>query len=258
MSQSQSLKVKKNRQTERCLSLSMFLGTEGDREAGSQAVPLLYLTEVQNDSWLLLHQHHGWADVAAAFQVQQHLILLSLLFICLSLFLSRNSCSGNMLSLILFVLLFHLYSKITFFFFLGCNAANQLFTSGRPSSILRRAPAGRRFFSFSQLGRSWLFSGLLFPLQIIRLYLHHWLIKGWAQVAPNISFKDSVISASTSFLSDQSVFMSHVCAIAISTRPRRHRKKGMDPQWDEFIRSVGQLSQLIPVLSWRRRGEGWK
>lgn len=233
----------------------MFLGTEGDREAGSQAVPLLYLTEVQNDSWLLLHQHHGWADVAAAFQVQQHLILLSLLFICLSLFLSRNSCSGNKLSLILFVLLFHLYSKITF---LGCNAANQLFTSGRPSSILRRAPAGRRFFSFSQLGRSWLFSGLLFPLQIIRLYLHHWLIKGWAQVAPNISFKDSVISASTSFLSDQSVFMSHVCAIAISTRPRRHRKKGMDPQWDEFIRSVGQLSQLIPVLSWRRRGEGWK
>lgn len=133
MSQSQSLKVKKNnnRQTERCLSLSMFLGTEGDREAGSQAVPLLYLTEVQNDSWLLLHQHHGWADVAAAFQVQQHLILLSLLFICLSFFLSRNSCSGNKLSLILFVLLFHLYSKITYFF-LGCNAANQLFILAGP------------------------------------------------------------------------------------------------------------------------------
>lgn len=51
-----------------------FLGTKGGREAGSQAVPLLHLTAVQNDSWRLPHRHHGRADVAAAFQVQQHLI----------------------------------------------------------------------------------------------------------------------------------------------------------------------------------------
>lgn len=58
-------------------------------EAGSQAVPLLHLTAVQNDSWWLLHRHHGRADVAAAFQVQQHLIPLS----C-SLFPSYSPSSG--------------------------------------------------------------------------------------------------------------------------------------------------------------------
>lgn len=44
------------------------------KKAGSQAVPLLHLTAVQNDSWRLPRRHHGRADVAAAFQVQQHLI----------------------------------------------------------------------------------------------------------------------------------------------------------------------------------------
>lgn len=39
-------------------------------------------------------------------------------------------------------------------------------------------------------------------------------------------------------------------------------KKSRDPQWDEFIRSVGQLGQLITLLSWRQeeeggRGRGW-
>lgn len=29
-----------------------------------------------------------------------------------------------------------------------------------------------------------------------------------------------------------------------------------DPQQDEFIRSVGQLGQLIMLLSWRQGGEG--
>lgn len=47
-------------------------------KAGSRVVPLLHLTVVQNDSWRLLHWHHGRADVAATFQMQQHLI--SLLF----------------------------------------------------------------------------------------------------------------------------------------------------------------------------------
>lgn len=40
-------------------------------------------------------------------------------------------------------------------------------------------------------------------------------------------------------------------------------KKSRDPQWDEFIRSVGQLGQLIMLLSCRRgggrgRGGGWQ
>lgn len=33
-------------------------------------------------------------------------------------------------------------------------------------------------------------------------------------------------------------------------------KKSRDPQWDEFIRSVGQLGQLIMLLSCRRGGGG--
>lgn len=49
-----------------------FLGKKGGREGGCQAVPLIHLTAVQNDSWRLWRRHHGWADVAAAFQVQQH------------------------------------------------------------------------------------------------------------------------------------------------------------------------------------------
>lgn len=51
-----------------------IVGTGGGREAASQAVPLLHLTAVQNDSWRLPRRHHGRADVAAAFQVQQHFI----------------------------------------------------------------------------------------------------------------------------------------------------------------------------------------
>lgn len=31
-------------------------------------------------------------------------------------------------------------------------------------------------------------------------------------------------------------------------------KKSRDPQRDEFIRSVGQLGQLIMLLSWRQEG----
>ena len=32
-------------------------------------------------------------------------------------------------------------------------------------------------------------------------------------------------------------------------------KRSRDPQLDEFIRSVGQLGQLIMLLSWRQEGE---
>ncbi len=73
-----------------------FLGTKGGREAGSQAVPLLHLTAVQNDSWRLPRRHHGRADVAAAFQVQQHLIPPFLLSIALFFFFffSSSRCSA--------------------------------------------------------------------------------------------------------------------------------------------------------------------
>ncbi len=35
-------------------------------------------------------------------------------------------------------------------------------------------------------------------------------------------------------------------------------EKSRDPQWDEFIRSVGQLGQLIMLLSRRQGGGGGK
>lgn len=67
-----------------------FLVGKGGREVGCQAVPLLHLTAVQNDSWRLRRRHHGRADVAAAFQVQQHFIpplLRSFFFLSLFLFI---------------------------------------------------------------------------------------------------------------------------------------------------------------------------
>lgn len=39
------------------------------------------------------------------------------------------------------------------------------------------------------------------------------------------------------------------------SNPQQQGEKSRDPQWDEFIRSVGQLGQLIMLLSWRQ-GEG--
>lgn len=74
-----------------CGKTTTFLGTKGGWEAGSQAVPLLHLTAVQNDSWRLLHRHHGRADVAAAFQMQQHFIPLSYSLSRLSPFLLPHS-----------------------------------------------------------------------------------------------------------------------------------------------------------------------
>lgn len=42
----------------------------------------------------------------------------------------------------------------------------------------------------------------------------------------------------------------------IVTPTQQQGKKSRDPQRVEFIRSVGQLSQLIMLLSWRQGGEG--
>lgn len=144
-----------------------------------------------------------------------------------------------------------------------------------PHAVSQHAPVVKRLFSFlpaeAQLTTIWPTSGTIPTLanetgftssaylQLMQFFYYFVFLRTFhfLHLTMNATLNAlflSTISSQFDFILITECLWSPV-AEKIVIPVQQQGKRSRDPQLDEFIRSVGQLGQLIMLLSWRQEGE---